>query len=363
VKARILRLATSGLLGIVVVAAIVLFAAPSAQAQARGPLIILGLRAPDGADDAANNATTALRRAARTAGYAVPTDSPALEQSMAAFGCDDSLPPECLTQIAGDLHADRIVYGSVRTQGRGDTATFAIEISLFDSARHTVVGHAQASVPRAMGADGDALGETARGLVSGVVGGGGAGSQSASAGSSSVPSAGSGAAVPGAGSSGAPGGGSPATPFPLRRYASYGAMGLGGAMVVGGFIVGIAWLSYSGSIDQPGQPWYQYWESRPGVPASCSGIPASDTSANAVGARNACGTSSGMVAAEFALVGIGAALAVGGVILMVTDRNAPRDSAAPAPSSTARRRAPAMHVMAAPVVSPGFTGGMLEVRF
>ena len=149
-----------------VAAVLVLTAALPAMAQGRrGPIVVLGLRAPNGDDEAATNATAALRRSARAAGFDVPNESPALEQSMAAFGCDESLPPECLSQITADLHAPRVIYGAVRRRGRGRDAQLSIEVSLFETATHTVTRQDQAEVARAMAQDADALNTPARRLV------------------------------------------------------------------------------------------------------------------------------------------------------------------------------------------------------
>ena len=146
-------------------ALVVTLTAASAAAQARGSLVILGLRAPDGDDDAAANATAALRRAARAAGSEVPHDSPALEQSIATFGCDDSVPVDCLSQIANDQHATRMVYGAVRRHGHGRDAPLVLQVSVYDNGAHSIAAHQEAELARALAQDSDSMNPTAHRLI------------------------------------------------------------------------------------------------------------------------------------------------------------------------------------------------------
>src|SRR5262249_38709935 len=53
-----------------------LLATPAAAQQRHDSVVVLGLRAPNGDDEAAANATEALRGAARDAGFEVPNNSP-----------------------------------------------------------------------------------------------------------------------------------------------------------------------------------------------------------------------------------------------------------------------------------------------
>ena len=70
-------------------ALVTLLFASSAFAQVqRGPLPVLGLRAPDGEDEAAQVATASLRRSATRAGFSVPDNTPALEQLIARHSGD-----------------------------------------------------------------------------------------------------------------------------------------------------------------------------------------------------------------------------------------------------------------------------------
>ena len=103
----------------------------------RGTLVVLGLRAPDGDDEAAQHATTALRALATENGWTVPTTSPGLEQEFTIVGCDNT-GPDCLNRISEDVHATRLIYGTVTRIGRGREARIAIELSYWDNADHRV---------------------------------------------------------------------------------------------------------------------------------------------------------------------------------------------------------------------------------
>ncbi|MEI8258370.1 MAG: hypothetical protein WCJ30_22060, partial [Deltaproteobacteria bacterium] len=226
----------------------------TALAQGRGALVILGLRAPDGDDEAAANATSALRRAARNAGFEVPNDSPALEQSMASFGCDDSLPPTCLSQIAGDLHAPRMVYGQVRRHGRGRDAVLSIQVSLFETATSNTTGHDQVEVARAIAQDSDSLTHSAARLIGNIA---------------PAPTA-----VAPVASSSAPPVTTPAgPPAPIRRYVSFGLIGVGGALALSGAVLGALW----GILPNPEWDAYQIpssaWGGYPGATSLPNGDP------------------------------------------------------------------------------------------
>ena len=96
-----------------------------------GAAHVLGLRAPDGDDDIAASFSAQLRLAARGAGYEVPDNSPAMEQEMAVAGCS-STGPDCLHMVADDIHATKLIYGTVTRIGRGRNASLSVEISLWD---------------------------------------------------------------------------------------------------------------------------------------------------------------------------------------------------------------------------------------
>lgn len=208
------------------IAILVVLVTTSAQAQGRrGSLTVLGLRAPNGDDDIAATVTAALRRAATAAGFSVRDESPALEQSMAAFGCDESLPVDCLGQIANDLHAERMVYGSVRRAGRGRQAPIRIEVSVYDHSARTTNGPQQVEVPRAIAQDGDAVGPHVRRLIDQLL----------------PPPPPPAPAPVSETRTETPSPSSP--PPPIRRYIGYGAIGVGGAAVVAGLVFGTLWFT------------------------------------------------------------------------------------------------------------------------
>lgn len=117
-----------------------------AQQINRGAMQVVGLRAPDGDADAANALTTGMREAARAAGYEVSDATPGFDQEFAMVGCT-STSPECLSQIAGDIHATKYIYGSVTRVGRGRNAQLSIEVSLWDEATHREVHREATTVP------------------------------------------------------------------------------------------------------------------------------------------------------------------------------------------------------------------------
>ncbi len=117
-----------------------------AQQINRGPLQVVGLRAPDGDNDAAAALSTAMREAARTAGYEVSDTTPSFDQEFAMVGCT-STGPECLSSIAGDIHAPKFIYGSVTRIGRGRNAQLSVEVSLWDETTHREIHREAATIP------------------------------------------------------------------------------------------------------------------------------------------------------------------------------------------------------------------------
>jgi hypothetical protein len=119
-----------------------------AQQINRGPLQVVRLRAPDGDGDAATTLSTGMREAARAAGYEVSDATPSFDQEFAMVGCS-STSPECLSQIAGDIHAQKFIYGSVTRIGRGRNAQLSVEVSLWDETTHREVHREAATLPLA----------------------------------------------------------------------------------------------------------------------------------------------------------------------------------------------------------------------
>src|SRR5438093_1223478 len=122
-----LRLGLGLAIGVSLSASIAAAQTPPGHGAAHVP----GLRAPDGHHEIAANLSAPLRLAARGAGYEVPDNSPAMEQGMAVAGCS-STGPDCLHMVADDIHAPKVIYGSVTRIGRGRNASVNVEVSLWD---------------------------------------------------------------------------------------------------------------------------------------------------------------------------------------------------------------------------------------
>jgi hypothetical protein len=119
-----------------------------AQQINRGPMHVVGLRAPDGEVDAATALTNALREQATAAGYQVPNNTPPFDQEFAMVGCT-STSPECLSLIAQDIHAPKYIYGTVSRIGRGRDAQLSVEVSLWDESSHREIHRESTTIPRA----------------------------------------------------------------------------------------------------------------------------------------------------------------------------------------------------------------------
>lgn len=139
-------------LGILLAASSALTSA-SALAQTatgRGQLVVVGLRAPDGDDEAAQHATNALRALATETGWTVPNSTPGLEQEFTVVGCDNT-GPDCLARIAEDVHATRFIYGNVTRIGRGREARIAFELAYWDNTDRRVYHQESREMLRADG--------------------------------------------------------------------------------------------------------------------------------------------------------------------------------------------------------------------
>ncbi len=133
-----------------------------AQQINRGPMHVVGLRAPDGDVDAATALTNALREQATAAGYQVPAGTPPFDQEFAMVGCT-STSPECLSLIAQDIHAPKYIYGTVGRLGRGRDAQLSVEVSLWDETTHREIHRESTTISRAVAnARPEALRELAR---------------------------------------------------------------------------------------------------------------------------------------------------------------------------------------------------------
>jgi hypothetical protein len=342
-------------LGMLAALMVVLGASAASAQTRRGPLVVLGLRAPDGEDDIANTATNALRSAARAEGFEVPSDSPSLEQSIAAFGCDDSLPLDCLGQIAADLHAPRMVYGSVRRMGRGRNAEIRIEVLTYEQASRTTGGPAQVQLARALAQDGDALRAPSRRMLEELL----------PPPPPAPPPPAETVVTPVVPVTPA------APPVPVRRYIGYGAVGVGAALVATGTAFGVMWLGLSGDAQREDSPWSRYQPFAPDARETRDG----EEICKAARARlpnymntgptpqlsevvDICNRHSSYQTLQWGLLAAGAAVAVAGVVLILTDppASAPADG-----ERHATRRPPSFEF--SPVLSPSYQGASFQLRF
>ncbi|MDH5492213.1 MAG: carboxypeptidase regulatory-like domain-containing protein [Myxococcales bacterium] len=139
-RAKIIRLAA-------LFAALGCFLASPALAAADASVFVLGLRSIEGDDDFARNLTTTIREAADgIEGWEVSPNDISLTQMSLAHGCDE---PDaiCLSSIASDLGAQRLVYGSVRRTGAGDSFDFSLTLYLFNAETQQIEESLSETIP------------------------------------------------------------------------------------------------------------------------------------------------------------------------------------------------------------------------
>lgn len=98
-----------------------------------GEVFVLGIRSVEGDDELSRNLTGAIRQEAR--GVDDWTVSPAeisLAQMSVAHGCDEP-DAQCMAEIAEELQASRIVYGTVRRTGAGEQYDYALTLYNFNA--------------------------------------------------------------------------------------------------------------------------------------------------------------------------------------------------------------------------------------
>lgn len=351
----------------------------------RGAMPVLGLRAPDGEDEAAAMATSSLRRSVTQQGYEVPAESPNLEQLVAAFGCDDSVPVECLRQVADHIHSTRFVYGAVRRAGpRRSTAPVRLEVMVYDNG--TISQPQQTELPRAQAVDQDRWSGATTQMVTVLL--------PAQAAMGTGNGNGNVIAPP-------PVVGPPSAPLPIRRYIGFGAMGAGVVLGVVGAVMGVQWLGLTGSIaaDATVIEMQGMRSTDPstmnvrnfndigvrGMPmaggdAVCREVSSGRTdnlvfannpnrvvgagSAELMSAQTVCSQSGSLLLNEALFLGIGAGLVAIGAVLVITDSTGSAPPPAAAGTRASRRRAPTRGAWTvAPVLSPTTQGAVLHATF
>ncbi len=317
-----------------------------------GAAHVLGLRAPDGDDEIASQLSVQLRVAARAVGYEVPDNSPAMEQEMAVTGCS-STGPDCLHMVAEDIHATKLIYGSVTRIGRGRNASLNVEISLWDEASRREVHRVSRVLTRAQATNAAELREVAiRALTEIAQHDRPAPANHATP--SSTPTSASRRSRCSRSSSSArfP----PRTP--VLRYIGFGALGLGGAVAIVGVVQAIISSGQSSSATEstplsaePYGAWSRF-QANENYNRTLSASQVCDLAQQRSGAdagqvRDLCSSNSSARSLALGLGIGGAVLAVAGAVLIVVDR--PRvETPAPPQPLPASARSPACGRSSAP---------------
>jgi len=299
-----------------------------------GAAHVLGLRAPDGDDEISAAFSAQLRVAARGAGYEVPENSPAMEQEMAIAGCSSS-GPDCLHMMAEDIHATKIIYGSITRIGRGRNASVNVEISLWDEGSRREVHRVSRVLTRAQATNPTELREAAVRALTEIA------------------------------EHDRPAPANPATPLvnpnqgfpalqvqqvvierpapprtPVLRYIGFGALGLGGAVAIVGVVQAIISSGQASSATEstplsaePYGSWARFQANenyaRTRSASEVCDLAQQRSSADAAQVRDLCDSNSSTRTLALGLGIGGAVLAAVGAVLVVIDR--PRAETPPPP--------------------------------
>jgi hypothetical protein len=110
-----------------------LLASVPAFAQDDGQVFVLGIRSVEGDDELSRNLTGAIRQEARGVDdWSVAEAEISLAQMSVAHGCDEP-DAQCMAEIAEELAASRIVYGTVRRTGAGEQYDYALTLYNFNA--------------------------------------------------------------------------------------------------------------------------------------------------------------------------------------------------------------------------------------
>jgi hypothetical protein len=126
-----------------------LLLAASSQVRADAHVVVvLGLRSVEGDDAVANDVTEQLRSAAKAIdGWTVSNAAVSMAQMSLAHGCEE-IDAACLTDIAKGLHADEVIYGTIRRTSARDDYAFALELYLFDAGTGSIARQVDDTLPR-----------------------------------------------------------------------------------------------------------------------------------------------------------------------------------------------------------------------
>lgn len=329
--------------------------AAAQTATGHGPAHVLGLRAPDGDDEIATQLSVQLRTAARGAGYEVPENSPAMEQEMAVAGCS-STGPDCLHLVADDIHAPKVIYGSVTRIGRGRNASLNVEISLWDEGSRREVHRVSRVLTRAQATSASDLTNVATQAIAEIA-------QHDVA-----------APVTAPGTPNTPGPSFPALQVqqvvierpppprtPVLRYIGFGALGVGAALGIVGIVQAVVSSGQASSATEstplsaePYGAWSRFQANenynRMRSASEVCDLAQQRSGADAAQVRDLCSSNSSARSLALGLGIGGAVLAVAGAVLIVVDRPRAETPATPQPLPASAR------INVAPIV--GATNGM-----
>jgi len=124
-----------------------LLASVPAFAQEDGQVFVLGIRSVEGDDELSRNLTGAIRQEARgVPDWSVADAEISLAQMSVAHGCDEP-DAQCMAEIAEELAASRIIYGTVRRTGAGDEYDFALTLYNFNAASGQIEDSLSDTIP------------------------------------------------------------------------------------------------------------------------------------------------------------------------------------------------------------------------
>lgn len=126
-------------------------AADSKRHADKTQVIVLGIQALNGDDALAAELTRAFRQVvAATPGWHQLKGEVSLTQMTLMHGCGDTLTVECMSAMAKTLHAERMIYGTLKRVRKGRLPHYAFEISYFDAEMKRIAYSTQAELDRSV---------------------------------------------------------------------------------------------------------------------------------------------------------------------------------------------------------------------
>jgi len=119
-----------------------------ALAHAQTSVMVLGIRSVEGDDELAIALTGAIRHeASGVPGWSVSQEEISLAQMSLAHGCDEP-DAACMAEIANELGAGRVIYGTVRRTGAGDQYDYALTLYSFNAEAGQIEDSLTDTIPR-----------------------------------------------------------------------------------------------------------------------------------------------------------------------------------------------------------------------